>query len=375
MRARVAQDHSLTHSLKTGMLLSRLHSSRHALPPPYAGADENVLASWTAVPIIGKRLNLVSYISSSRPRQSGIVSAIVLGDSYCDDIDMGYLCWPALLAQRRGWSMINAARGGSVARQGASQYEQALAFATEAGLQVNGSTLIMVHLGGNNLLHALWLGPIAAMLLLMDVAHISLGLLGCTRRLASLPRFSFVGVLARGVMADLGKLVRMLGGKGHARVLVSGLPLCAAVPTMRAVLGLLLWPLWPLGLCGGARRRGMHGRAVSAVATAFAALAQTAIKGHLEAEAVTAGIDLVFFDEAAAIDAVHDEVRSGRLPAMWKDGHHPNSAAHARLAAYADEQLQAAPDALSRTKSTPTPAARSHLKSACARRRNSPPRI
>ena len=346
----------------------KFHSSTSPLPPPldvHAGAR----ASWTAVPIIGKRLGQVAW----RPvrTDSTIVDLIVLGDSYADDIDMGFVCWPSVLAQRRGWSILNAARGGSISGQGIAQYQRAIAFAEQAQLQVSGSTVCIVHLGGNNLLHALWLGPVAAALLVIDVASIGLGLLGYTRRLTDLPRLSFAGLLARSVLGDLGKLVRHLGGKGHTELLVCGLPVCAAIPTMRVVLSVLLWPLllWPSRLWtprggGGAH---VHSRAVSAVATDFAALAQSAIEAHVRSEAADAGVTLRFFDEAAAVMAVADEARRRERGSIFKDGHHPNEAAHARIVAFAEAALLE--EAASATKAPPPPA---QLAVVRARRKASP---
>ena len=312
-------------------MLRRFHSSCHPLPPPLEASDGS-LSAWTAVPITKKRLNLTTYVPA-KPGATA-VDALVIGDSYADDIDMGYSCWPSILGRMRGWSVLNAARGGSIAGQAISQYERAVEFAEAEHLQVGVSTLCIVHLGGNNLLHALWLGPVAIALLLIDVLFIGLGLVGVTERLGSLPRFSFASVLARWILRDLGCLVRFLAGKGHRRVLVSGLPLCAEVPTMRVVVGLFVWPL---GLPSLVLRGNLQlcSDAISAISTEFAALAQAAIAAHLRAEAGGAGVELLFFDEAAAMMQVCDDSRRQRRRA-FKDGHHPNAGAHVEIAAHAN---------------------------------------
>lgn len=313
----------------------RFHSSVD-LPPPlqqHAGAR----ATWTTVPIVGKKLGWVSWLPA-RPEASQ-VDALCLGDSYADDVDMGYACWPYALARRRGWSLLNAARGGSIAGQGIDQYDRAVAFAHKECLRVSPSTVCIVHLGGNNLLHALWLGPLALALLFFDIAYIGLGLAGVTHRITRLPRFSFAGQLARRVQADLGTLLQHLGGKGHTHVLVAGMPVCAAVPTMRVVVGLFLWPLslWPTSLLDVSvrGRPTLYSRAVGAVAADFARLTQVAIHEHLIALASAARIELTFFDEAAAVMDVAEEMRRNGS-SMFRDGHHPNEAAHARIAALAE---------------------------------------
>lgn len=243
-----------------------------SLPPPLDGVP-GAQAAWTSVPTIGKRLGLVTWVPSKV--QSAVVDVLILGDSYADDIDMGYLCWPTIVCRSRRWNLLNAARGGNVAAQGIEQYERAIAFARESGLRVSGSTLCMIHLGGNNLLHALWLGPLALVLLGLDVLWISLGLLGATSRLETLPRHSFAGWLSQRIVSELSSLLRFLGAKGQVHVMLSDLPLCASVPTMRIIIGLMLWPLWAIGLvqkCCGVTS--VLTTSISAIAREFARLTQ-----------------------------------------------------------------------------------------------------
>ena len=88
-------------------MLLRTHRTPTSSPPPPLDSDS--LAEWTSLRFFGKRLNLTHF----RPRPQGsshnpVVDAIVIGDSYADDVDMGYRCWPSLLASRRGWSILNA---------------------------------------------------------------------------------------------------------------------------------------------------------------------------------------------------------------------------------------------------------------------------
>eukprot|EP00966_Prymnesium_polylepis_P078425 1818006-Prymnesium_polylepis.1 len=117
------------------------------------------------------RLQLASWLPTSAAADHA--DALVLGDSYCDDVDMGYRCWPTALASLRGWSMLSAAQGGSKAGHWTEQLERAHAYSAELGVSISANTVCVVHLGGNDILHSLWLGPIAVALLLVDLACIA----------------------------------------------------------------------------------------------------------------------------------------------------------------------------------------------------------
>ena len=325
------------------LFLRRLSSPPLAAPPPYDRAIEAdeptiVRAEWTAVRLIGKRLNRVCYTVPSGSSRSPLpppVGGIVLGDSYADDVDMRYFCWPSLMLARSGRSALNAARGGSEARHGIDQHERALAFAAQHDLRIDfDATLCIVHLGGNDLLHALWLGPLALAMLWIDVALACLALAGLTAPMRALPRVSFFGVAARRVAAELSALVRHLSPH-HRRVLVSGLPVCAAVPTCQIVVGALLLPVWLL------RGRAAHRQTASAVLTMAAALGQALIFEQVAA-AAAGPTTVLFFDEAAALEAVvaqgHGAEEARRR--AFRDTHHPLAWVHEELAAAASEALR-----------------------------------
>ena len=59
---------------------------------------------------------------------AGAVEALILGDSYADDIDMGFYAWPSKLAQLRSLACLNAARGGAESRHVEFQYKHAKQF-------------------------------------------------------------------------------------------------------------------------------------------------------------------------------------------------------------------------------------------------------
>ena len=299
--------------------------------------DSDSLAEWTSLRFFGKRLNLTHF----RPRPQGsshnpVVDAIVIGDSYADDVDMGYRCWPSLLASRRGWSILNASRGGSRTGHGCMQHARALAFAKQHNLRVeHAHTTCVVHLGGNNLLHTLWLGPLAVLMLYIDLLAVSIMDKG------KLPRCSFFGVLGRMLAADLSALIEQLSNS-HRRIVVAGLPVCHAVPTARILLGLLLCPLWLL--CG----REAHAHTVRRVAVDVSRLVQQMLLEALMRTAEQTGTELVFFDEAGCLQSLADEIAHQMPPhtrCMFKDTHHPSPWVHERLANRASELIDAKPKA------------------------------
>ena len=54
-------------------------------------------------------------------------------------------------------------------------------------MRVTADTLCIVHLGGNDLLHSLWLGPIALLLLYIDLVLIVGARVGLLRHTRALP--------------------------------------------------------------------------------------------------------------------------------------------------------------------------------------------
>ena len=279
--------------------------------------------SWAAK-VAGKtgQLALTSWLPTTG---SSHADMLVLGDSYADDVDMGYWCWPALLARSRGWSILSAARGGSKSGCAMEQYARARAFADELGLSVTRETICVIHLGGNDLLHSLWLGPLAFALLLLDIAFL------LARRTTSLyirsrpPRFTFFGLLSRRVATNTSATLRLLAAHGHRTVLLSGLPLCAAVPTARTVVRLLICGCWP---CAG--------DCVSAIIGEAAALMQDELFAAARATAEEGCLSLILFDEASTLMELHTAVAgTSAVATFWRDAHHPSHWVHAELAARA----------------------------------------
>jgi len=328
------------------------------VPPPLTkddvdrGANVQYTISRSRKP---KRLGWLRW----QPRPSSAadlhIDLLVLGDSWADDVDMAYECWPTKLARSRGWSCLSSARGGNRSDHAEEQYERAVAHAEKAGLHLSPSTVCVVHLGGNDMLQALiFFGPIALLLLLVDVLA-TLGLFG---QLHSLMRFSYFGLLRRRLCARLGHLVRLMEQRRHAVVLVSGLPICSQVPTGRLLLSLLLGT-WAWGwLCPD-----FSSRLVAQTIDRLTQLVQRelfeSLSSALPADSATT---LVLFDEADAVRIIAAEhaalsEQPGQPSAakrFWRDGHHPCEWVHGEIARAASAALEtvATPAAATRPSSS-----------------------
>ena len=151
---------------------------------------------------------------------------VVVGDSYCDHVDMGFVCWPELVARDAlGCSMLNVARGGSEARHARAQLERAHAFLA-ARQPAPPIRLLVVHTGGNDVVHSL---PFAFPLLVVDLVRLALIRAGVLARLERPPSsFSFVGLTSRRIARDTRALLEDARARGHRRILLSTMPISAA---------------------------------------------------------------------------------------------------------------------------------------------------
>ena len=313
-------------------LLRKLSAPPYRPPPPL---DEDAAAEFTLFRPFGKCLNVVHWRPT--PLCAGAVEALILGDSYADDIDMGFYAWPSKLAQLRSLACLNAARGGAESRHVEFQYKHAKQFAQSHNLKLDGGTVCVVHAGGNDLLHGLWLGPLAALAIYADIIAQLMAKLGLTRPITELPRFSFFGVATRQTGRRLGGLVQLLIENGHTRILISGSPVCSQVPTARFVVSLLLgaW-IWPGG-------RDLVAHLIDAVAKVAQQQVFAFVQAASEAACLATGrpsgsVEIVYFDEAAALRTIN--AAAGARP-CWRDGHHPAEWVHAELAHAANRQLNA----------------------------------
>ena len=303
------------------------------MPPPFTD-QAWASATWSVNFATEKKLGMVSW----QPADSATnVDVLVIGDSYADDVDMGFFCWPSCLARSRSWSVLNTSRGGATTGDAGGQYDRAITFAKEHQLTIADAVCI-VHLGGNNLLQLLWLGPLALILLMVDVMWFTFAHLGLISPSQAHPRISFFGLTSQQVADDLAAIVHRLAANGHKRILVSGLPLCSCVPTARVVVGLLAWPL---ALVPG---RAFHSRTVSFLIDEAARMMQATILSRLQRQievenlvqstgSSSLRVRVHFFDEAAAIRMLAMEAQAAPASlTFWRDAHHPTAHVHARLA-------------------------------------------
>lgn len=328
------------------LFLKVIRSPPGSMPPPLAQErDSDTRCTYTSLLGVGKRLNLVTWRPNFGKQETTHVDLLVLGDSYADDIDMGFECWPTLLARKERWSCLSCARGGAEAAAATAQYALASDFAVEANLLIDEETVVLVHLGGNDLLHGLRYGPIACLLLLCDVAMSLFSyfrLFGVPTPLPRLPRVSFFGIASRRVTRQLRLLLSVLSERGHHTVVVSGLPVCSVVPTVRVIVSLLTgsW-LWQYALPGAGAAAA---RVVTLLADGTAALLQSELFGGLASAAAEVSAHskssaasvtcssprLVLLDEAAVLREIASQAGEGGR-SMWKDFHHPTAECHQKM--------------------------------------------
>jgi hypothetical protein len=216
----------------TSTVLSR--SKAPPAPHPTLRGDE-AEAIYTTNCITGKVHNVQSFMPG---KSSSVLDALILGDSYADDVDMWFETWPSRLARSRGGNAINCAVGGSLAHHTLSQLATAKRLAARRGVRLTRETLVVVHVGGNDLLHALftpWMAP----LLIFDVLRLARRHASPWRRAlapplgADLGPLSFFGRVAAQVGAQLRALVDAVAAEGAEQLLLSSLPICTALPLAR----------------------------------------------------------------------------------------------------------------------------------------------
>lgn len=99
--------------------------------------------------------------------------------------------------------------------------------------------LLLVHTGGNDVLHTLLIPPLL-LLLVLDIVRLALVRAGLSR-LASPPPpwFSFTSLVVRRYRAYVLPLLAAAEAKGHEGVAVLGIPINSAIPLARLLIGLL----------------------------------------------------------------------------------------------------------------------------------------
>lgn len=202
--------------------------------------------------VMGRLVPFGKNVLSWRPRDGADTLVVVVGDSYADDVDMGFETWPSELSRLLGSACVCTATGGTRSSHALGQLARAHAFLDVDGEGVRGESFppskrwLVVHTGGNDVLAALLFPPLL-LLLWLDLVYLSLAAgLGWLRPPTRPHRWSFLGLVSAYSAQHLALLLRDAAARGHTRVLVARPPFSPSVPLARALSTLLL-----LGLPSG----------------------------------------------------------------------------------------------------------------------------
>ncbi|KAK3239731.1 hypothetical protein CYMTET_50361 [Cymbomonas tetramitiformis] len=297
-----------------------------------------------------KKKNLVTWtpresrfraVAHTQPRD---LDALIMGDSWCDGIDTGCTGWPTRLAAQSGLSEINVAQGGSTSADLPAQLTRALEACRYEHVRICEHTIVLLHSGGNDFLYLLLpcLGS-----LIMDIARVALWRRTSLRGYAWVRNFCWVlhqplAAPARGggscfrrggvrIRDNLYSCLSELNQHGVTKVILSGLPICSAMPLARVVVGRGLCLLFGMRFAEGILEE------MASVLTSFIQeMLATVQKDFPE-------MDVRFFDEASSL------TRYGKCtPGFWQDGHHPSDIGHSLLAQDAAEVMHARPPSKAR---------------------------
>lgn len=284
-------------------------------------------------------------------------SMMVLGDSYADDVDMGFHCWPTRLSRALKLPLLNVARGGSESTHIHAQLERAHAYNRNQQLDLKPEeVLLILHTGGNDALNAL-LKPWMFTSLLSDLYSLR------NSMNSGIPNpkkqeLSFATTVSKNIVKELDTLLATAATLGHRKVLISTLPIVSSLPLARLLVHLLVpgsnatFVSEILQIIGGSMNEEIH--------RACVALAQK----H--------GLQTWIFDEGSSLDRLAQGAQAsdlGPITALnlalsrikrvlstlaggsvtsfhdfWHDGHHPAAIAHQKLLADVVDLLKSEPE-------------------------------
>ncbi|CAE7803379.1 Sbno2 [Symbiodinium sp. CCMP2456] len=298
------------------------------------GAKSEFLESW----ITSKRHNQLTWLPAERHLVNTQFSSIlVLGDSYADDVDMGFFCWPSRLGKRLKLPVLNVARGGSESAHVSAQLERAHAWNHE-DFALDIQSLLILHTGGNDALHSLR-NPRMLALLISDLY--SLRSSNEDKLELSFPR-----ELGKAVTSRLDDFFASAAVHGHRHIVLSTLPIISCLPLARLLVQLLV-----PGANAGFVTRSLRalGRSIN-----------QSVCGDIQSLAAKHGVYAQVFDEASQLELLAEEAGASQLglsdglrlvlrqlqriltgpvkdSGFWHDGHHPAAEAHERLAEEAEK--------------------------------------
>ena len=309
------------------------------------GAYVEFVESW----ITRKRHNQLMWLPSSPPFSGSFSFMIVLGDSYADDVDMGFHCWPTKLSKALQTPVLNVARGGSESSHIHAQLERAHSWAKDKQLAMKPSeALLVLHTGGNDALHSL-MKPWMFASLVSDLYSLR------KSSKADLPGtdLDFPRKLSSLILEEVDQFLERAATLGHRKVVISTLPIISSLPLARLLVHLLVPGSDPhfvtesLREVGGRINRHLH-EEYTALASKHGLQAWIFQEGTSLDELATAA-DASKLGVIAAVKLALKRLRrtiwalASDEPLdsqeFWYDGHHPAAEAHEELAAEVLELL------------------------------------
>lgn len=234
---------------------------------------------------------------------------------------------------------MNVAQGGSTSADLPAQLTRALEAARREHVRICERTIVLLHSGGNDFLYLLL--PCLGYLIL-DVIRVALWRHTSLRGYAWVRNFCWVlhqplAVPARGggslfrrggvkVRDNLYTCLSELNKHGVTKVVLSGLPICSAMPLARVVIGRGICLIFGMRFAEGILEE------MASVLTSFIQEMLAAVEKDFP------DMDVRFFDEASSLTRC-----SKCTPGFWQDGHHPSDIGHSLLAQDAAEVMHASP--------------------------------
>ena len=179
-----------------------------------------------------KRHNQLTWLpAASSPGSFSLV--LVVGDSYGDDVDMGFHCWPAQLGKALSVPVLNVARGGSESSDIHRQLKLAHDWAAQKGLDIDAEeALIVLHTGGNDALNSL-MNPWNLAQLVSDLYRLR------GQDEANLEH-AFAEQLSRGIVQEFDRFLGDVSSLGYRKIVVSTVPIVSSLPLARLLVRLLV---------------------------------------------------------------------------------------------------------------------------------------
>lgn len=323
------------------------------------GAYLEFRESW----ITRKRHNQLMWLPNSTEAQQGQISGIgpfssilVVGDSYADDVDMGFHCWPTHLSRSLRLPLLNVARGGSESSHVHAQLQRAHSYSRQQLNFKPQEALLILHTGGNDALHSL-LKPWLFALLLSDLY--SLRNSDVSQDKQETLELAFATRVSQSILKELDLMLGTAASLGHRNVLISTVPIVPSLPLARLLVHLLVpgsnatFVTQTLRSIGGsinqqlqtkciklAEKHGFHGW-IFEEGKSLDRLAQQSDASSLgPLAAVKLALSRVY---RTILDLTGSRDASRTFHHFWHDGHHPAAAAHQQLGAEVIDLLKTAP--------------------------------